>query len=254
MLHDKRLYFSLLKRQLVPIVIIGMGYFIFLIATMMKFNSEGLIYNKIEPYQYGSEPVDFFWGLLITIPFSVSTFFLKKDSFLNCISSRIPRGQYLQIHIAAILTACFGMIFIVNMGSIGISCVVADIEVGMPQSDLAEYILGNMQKKNPILFGMIWSFHKALVGVMICLFAQIFALYVDNLFLALLAPYAYIILENYLTAIIGLPDLSLTTAFVLNRLAPEAMSIWKIAIVIGVFSLVIVIVYKKLKATYENEK
>ncbi|MEG0923446.1 MAG: hypothetical protein RR313_02765 [Anaerovoracaceae bacterium] len=247
------LYFSSLKRQLVPTAIIGTIYFIALVVTMLMCNSNSLIYFKIDPYQYGSEPIDFFWGLLVTVPFSVSTFFLKKDNFLDCVALRISKQKYIQNHIIAILTMCFAMVFLVNMGSVIFSCLVANIDPGNPQNGLSEYILGTMQAKNPILFGVIWSFHKAFVGVGICLFAQIIALYVDNLFLALLAPYAYIILENYLTAIIGFPDFSLTTAIVLNRLQPNAMRVWKIAISMGVFVLVMYIVHKKLRNDYEEK-
>ena len=250
------LYYRSLRRQAVPAIVTGIIYAVALIANITVCNSDSIVFYQIDPYVYAASTVDFFLGLFVSVPFAASTFFMRKNNFLDYVPQRMPTRKYLQFHISAILTACFAMVFIVNLIGIVYSCSIADIEteISADSSSLSDYLLGNMQMEQPILFAVIWSVYKGFICAGICLFAQIIALYVDNLFLALLAPYAYVTLENFVTGNLGIPQFSLTTTFVLNRLTPEAMTVVNLVIGIGFFLFVIFFTEKKLREKYEEQR
>lgn len=45
---------------------------------------------------------------------------------------------------------------------------------------LTGYILGEMQLLDPLKFGLLWSFYKAVIGLLICSLGIIFAYYVKE--------------------------------------------------------------------------
>lgn len=249
-----RLYLSSMRKRAIPAFAVGIIYTVVLMTLIVIYNSNSMIYYQISPYAYASEPIDFFFGLIVSIPFSIYTFFMKKDYFLEYVHVRISKKRYVLIHIFSTMSVCFLMIFIVNIIGVIFSCNIADIIEMGNKPTLADYILGELQMYNPIAFGILWSLQKALVGTIICLFAQITALYIENLFLALIAPFSYIIVENFITSILSLSRFSITTTFVLNRLKPISMTITNLAIGSVCFILVIAIIGTVLRSRLNGEK
>lgn len=249
-----RLYLNSMKKQTIPALFMGIIYIIVLMALILVNNSNSMIYYRISPYTYASEPIDFFFGLIVSIPFSIYTFFMKKDYFLEYVHVRISKKRYVFIHIFSSMIVCFLMVFIVNIVGIIFSYNIADLVERGSKPTLANYILGDLQMSNPIIFGVLWSLHKSWIGTMICLFAQIIALYVENLFVALLAPLAYVIIENFFTSMLSLSRFSITTTFVLNRLKPESMTMTNVAIGSICFIVVIAIVRTALRSRLNSEK
>lgn len=244
---------SSLKRQWIPITAVAFVYAAILLVLINACNANSLILYKIEPYAYGSEPLDFFFSIFVSIPFSFYLFLLVKDNYLDYVALRISKKKYLMIHILASLFLCFCMVFLVNLIGVVFSVEIANISQNDFDISLSDYIFGSMQMENPILFGIVWSLHKAFVGTLICLFAQTIALYIKNFFLVLLMPFVYVIIENFITAVLRMSQYSLTTAFALNRLSAKAMSIRNIVIAVFVFIVVIVISGKILKSRYEKK-
>jgi len=232
----------------------GIATLVYLCALFFSIyttNSNTLIRYPIEPYIFGSEPVDLFFPLLVTIPFTWPIYFLRKDNFLQYVSMRIEPKSYLRIQVLASLTLCFLMVLLVNIAGVVFSLNIADVVKNIRGPSLTDYILGDMQMANPLKFGILWSFYKACISMLICLLGQTFAYYVKNLFYALLAPFALVFLENFLTAITRLARFSFTTTFVLNRLSPKAMSIGNLAVGISVFVVAIIVASKNL-ARYDQ--
>ena len=247
-----KLFRKMLRLQLVPTLIAGLIYTVAFLIMILVTNSNSSIYFKISPYAYSSDVVDFFLGLIVSVPFSIHTFFMKKNGFLDCVAAKTSKKHYLRTFFAATLLMCFLMVFLANIIAVLVSCGVATVETSIYPQTLSGYVLGDLQMSAPILFGVIWSLHKAFIGMLICLFAQIIALYVDNLFLTLCAPYAYIILENFITAVLQIPNYSISTAFVLNRLASGSTSAFHIATSVFVFMLVIGMTYTALSRWYKK--
>lgn len=249
-----RLYLNAIKRQAIPAFAVGIIYAVVLMTLIVIYNSNSMIYYQISPYSYASEPIDFFFGLIVSIPFSIYTFFMKKDNFLEYVHVRISRKKYELIHIFSAMTACFLMVFIVNIIGVVFSCNIANIVESSNKPDLSNYIFGELQMSKPIIFGIVWSLQKALIGSVICLFAQIAALYIENLFLALILPFAYIVVENFITATLGISRFSITTTFVLNRLKPMSMTITNISIGIICFLFIIAAVETYLRSRFDAGK
>lgn len=237
---EKNLFLNSMKRKLAPTIVTGIVYLAILIVLMIKTNAESIMDYRINPYQYGGDLADFLFGLFVSVPFAISTFAYRKNGFLKYAQVRAYKKNYIKTYLGATLFMCFVMVFIVNMIAIIFSCTIADLNSGPPVgSRLENEILGDMQMNQPVLFGVLWSLFKAFIGTLICLFSQLFALYIKNRFLALMAPYAYVVLENFGCSIIGLPQISLTTLFALNRLDPAISGIETHLIALVIFILVI---------------
>lgn len=243
-----------LKQRAVPLTIVSAFYLILLMILILVKNQDSQILYAISPYEYASGIIDFFFSLLVSLPFSYFIFFMKKDHFLDYASLRIKRSKYIAACFAANLILCFLMVFLVNSIGVIFSARIANVITINDARTLADYPLGLMQMNAPIAFGFLWSAYKGFIGTLICLFAQIIALYVDNLFLALCLPFVYVALENFLTGILQIPQYSLTTAFNLNRLKPAVMTVSNLAIGITIFIAVILVTWIILRGRYEKNR
>ena len=56
-----------------------------------------MISHAIEPYIFGSNPVDFFFPLFVNIPFSFYVYFLKKNHFLDYAHLREAKKKYIKL-------------------------------------------------------------------------------------------------------------------------------------------------------------
>ncbi len=247
-----QIYWKSIKRLSLPWIVSVFVYLSVLFLSIFIANSNSLIKYPIQPYIFGSEPVDLFFPLFATIPFTWPIFFLRKDNFLKYVSMRIEPKTYLRIQVITSLTLCFLMILLVNIAGIVFSLIVANLNNNVQGSSLEGYILGEMQMRNPIKFGMLWSFYKAIIGMLICALGLSFALYIRNLFIVFLAPFAVVFLENFLTSITGLSRFSFTTTFVLNRLDPNVMKVQNLAIGLLVF-IVIFIIAQRILVHYDHQ-
>lgn len=247
------LYLISLKRQRIPAVIMGLVYGILLVVMMFVTTSTSVVCYEIDPYNFASDYPDFFFPLIVSLPFAVSTCYLKKDNFLDYVSLRISKGAYLSEHIKAALTLCFIVTFFVNLVGIIISMNIADISPEYRNGhEFDGAFLGYLQEHHVILFGFIWSACKGVMAAMVCFMGQIFAIHLDNLFLALLAPFVYSILENFLSAILGIPQISFTTSMCLTRLSPDVMkSCYRLA-GIALYILAIFLIEKYLRKRDEK--
>lgn len=243
---------KMFKRMLIPALVATGTYLIVLLLTIYITNQSSYLSFPIEAFVQGSDPPDFFFALFTSIPFSWQMFYFVKDNFLSYVSTRTNVKRYLKKHVATAMILCFLMVFAVNMIGIVFSVSIASIDEVTRPDLYSGYILGNMQMERPVLFGLIWSAYKGLLCALICLLAQIFAYYVQNFFLALLAPFMIVFLENLFTSILRIPQFSFTTAFVLNRLSEKAMKIQNLLIGIIFFCTIITVSFLVLRK-YEQK-
>lgn len=230
-----KVYFNTVKRLSRVFVISTILYSFILAFSIFNINSTSMIYFPIQPYVYGSERVDLFFPLIISLSFSWYIFFEKKNDFLFCVSMRTNIKHFLRMQLLAIMTMCFFMIFIANLSNVVFSVRIATIETSTMANDLRGHIGADLQMNAPILFGILWSAYKALIGTLICFMSLTFALYIRNFFLVILLPFCIVFLENFITGVFSISEYSFTTSFVLNRLSPEAMAVGNQLVGIGVF-------------------
>lgn len=183
-----KLYLDFIRRQMGLAGVLGISYCTLLLILIWQYNADSLIYYQISPYAYASDPIDFFFGLLVSIPFAFGLFYLKKDNFLNPVALRISPQKYIRVYVISTLSLCFCVVFFTNIAGVAFSILIASKELlGRTQNTLSGYILGDMQMHHPLAFGVLWSLQKAGIGVLICLFAQIIAFYIKNLFFGAVA-------------------------------------------------------------------
>ncbi|MEN6580400.1 MAG: hypothetical protein ABFD05_07185 [Anaerolineaceae bacterium] len=229
--------------------------FVYMTALFFSINyssKNSLVLYPIQPFIFGSEPVDLFFPLFTTIPFVWPIYFLRKDNFLEYVSMRIKLNKYLVFQTLASLALCFVMVLLVNYSGFLFSLRMANISSGVQGPTLTGYILGEMQLLDPLKFGLLWSFYKAVIGLLICSLGIIFAYYVKNLFLMFLAPFALIFLENFITGVTGLARFSFTTTYVLNRLSPSAMVPKNLLVGISTF-IVLTIITQRVLVHHEQQ-
>lgn len=243
-----------IKEKSIITLITTFIYLVILFILIYIYNGNSMIYYPIDPYVYASPPVDFFLPLLVTIPFSFYTYHIVKNGFIDYAGVRIAKRKYLTYYILSALISCFVMVFVVNILAIVFSYNVASITSEVSKPSYIGYFLGNLQMNNPIIFGIIWSIYKAFLATLICLFGQIISIYVGNLFLVLLAPFIYSVLENFITGVLRIPQFSFTTALILDRLEENLMRPINIIIGILIFAIVIYLTYRLLRSKYEKDK
>ena len=243
-----------IKEKFITTLVTTAIYMVALFVLIYIYNGNSMIYHTIDPYVYASGPVDFFLPLLVTIPFSFYTYHIVKNGFIDYAGVRMEKKKYLTYYILSSLISCFIMVFIVNILGVVFSVNIASLISGDYKPSYSEYWLGNLQMTSPIVFGLIWSLYKAFVATLICLFGQIIAVYVDNLFLVLLAPFIYSVLENFITGVLRIPKFSLTTALMLRRLDERLMKPLNIIIGLLIFSFVIYLTYRLLRSKHEKNK
>lgn len=240
--HFKRIYSNTMIRMKSEIIIVSIIYFLAMLISIYIVNSDSAIGYHIQPYIYGSERVDLFFPVVITFMIVNYFYHLNKEDIYTYIHTRISKRNYEFIVVLSALTLVMASVFIVNLLSVFFSIIISDFSYSSYSPQLSGYLLSDLQMHNPIIFGLIWSLYKGAIGCLIALLVIAIASNVKNIFFVSIAPFILIFSENFLTSIIGIPQYSLTTNFVLNRLAPDLMTYTNQMIAITLFLIYILLV------------
>lgn len=232
-------YINNIKQLRIPfIIVVVLGTLLISYSSYVAGNNS-VIHASVEAWIYGSEPIDLFFPLLASLPFSWVIFTERKNGFLDYIAIRTNRGKYIRNKMLAGMMLSFLAIFSMYFISLIYTLFFTNFTIDPEASRLPTYLFGDLQLNNPILFGFLWAVWKGAISAMICFFGQIFSLYNNNIFVISTAPFVYVFMENFITASFSIPQVSLTTSFVLNRLSPEVVHLQNLFI--GIFTLVLVI-------------
>lgn len=182
--------------------------------------------------------LDFFFPLLVTLPFCWRIYFERKDKYIEYVCVREEKKKYIFKKILSGMISSFSMVYVSYFVGLVVAVYVVNPEVVMENDILQRYLFGTMQAEQPLLFGIFWCVWKAFIGALICGFGYVVALVVDNLFVIALLPFIYCTLENFVTATLRLEKYSFCTSYILNRLSPDSMKISNCGI--GVVSFLVV--------------
>ena len=81
----------------------------------------------------------------------------------------------------------------------------------LPQHDKYSHFLLTLYVQFPLIYGLLLSAWKALLGVLTMTFGFVLALFSRNIFVVLTAPFVYVILENFILASLSSASLDLAT-------------------------------------------
>lgn len=220
-------YLGKLVKQYLPITVIVYSIaFIALVISCFVISGNSVANYKIEIWTWACENVDFFLPLIATLPFAIVVYLQKRNHFIRYASVRMQKNRYICYHVSAGLILSFAFTWLIYFGSLVITVFFIPIFNQGYNSDLASYVFGSYQIHSPLLFGALWCGWKGINAACFTLFAYMLALYVDNIFLINILPFLYCMAENLVTALLQIPDYSIITAYVLNRLTPSCMHVW----------------------------
>ncbi len=227
-----------MKQLHIPSLIITLIGILALGISCYSISTNTVICFPIEIWIDGCTVVDFFLPLLVTVPFSVSLFMKRKDRFVEYAAIRIGKKKYIAYQIISGMLLSAFVTFIIYFVALLLSMFVFFEGSSTDRDYIYEYVFGKYQAEMPILFGMLWCMWKGIIASLFTGFGYLLALYVDNVFVVAILPFIYVMAENLVTGILGIPEYGIMTSYVLNRLTPEVMSVWNY--VVGVISYIVI--------------
>lgn len=244
-----------IKEMLVPVLAVYGIVLVVLCVSCYMISTNTMINYPIEIWIHGCELMDFFLPLVSVLPFVYYFYMQRKGGFIKYASVRMNKTKYIfhQILSGVILSvACTAIAYYVALiFSMQLSIVAPGDSKG-----LLEYVFGSYQVYHPYLFGIVWCIWKGMVTGLFTLFGYFLAMFVDNIFIVALAPFLYCMLENLVTALLQIPEYSIMTCYVLNRLSPNCMSVWNYVIGVIVYvmiaGIIILILREKRAQRYEG--
>lgn len=209
------------------ILVVGMGLVYTVICCWASYMTNGPFYilNRIDPYSFAMSPIDFFSPLVFSILGVWYFMALKKDGFLKEVAGRTQVTGYIKGNILASLILSFAFCFVAIIIIFVFSVKTA---VLMPSEGFAnvvpKYILGDMQVNQPILFGIMWSFHKALILQVFSLVGIAASFLSSNFFIAALMPMVVSFLDGLIFQQFGLGRINLDVFYRMHVLNPNRTS------------------------------
>lgn len=119
--------------------------------------------------------------------------------------------KYLSIKWAACALSGFCILFIPYVMSLLCALYVVTPANVLPPHDKYSHFLLTLYVQFPLIYGLLLSAWKALLGVLTMTFGFVLALFSRNIFVILTAPFVYVILENFILASLSSASLDLAT-------------------------------------------
>ncbi|MDE6852803.1 MAG: hypothetical protein K2J67_10030 [Lachnospiraceae bacterium] len=220
-------YLGRAVKQYLPIAaVVYTVAFLALLISCFMISGNSVVNYKIEIWIWACEYVDFFLPLVATLPFAIVLYLQKRHHFIRYASMRMKKNSYVRYHISAGLILSFSCTWLLYFISLVITVLFIPVVSQGYDNDLASYVFGTYQIRYPLLFGAVWCMWKGINAACFTLFGFMLALYVDNIFIINIVPFLYCMADNLVTALLQIPDYSIITAYVLNRLTPSCMHMW----------------------------
>lgn len=180
----------------------------------------------IELWNYGREYFHTLYPFIFTAPFCWMLFYEKNGSYWKNVYNRVDLRKYIagRIMLSIVLSA-FAML-IASAGSLVFAYMIAPMEREMDFSPIVTYIFyGEYQLAHPVIYGLLLSSWRAVLAAAYTAFAIGITMLTRNIFVSMTSAFVYSVLENFVTAILQVPEWSICTSFYPNRLSSTAITI-----------------------------
>lgn len=214
-------------------------------CTMYKGYS---LFNDIDAWEVGTEIINFLFPLFAVIPICWNVYYERKNSFLLYTMPRVGKTKYLTAKWIAAVVSAFTVIFVPYF----LSAVFA-LYIKPPIKPLTgefTHIYLNMYVNAPLLYALLLSLWKGVVGVLVMNLGFLLSLYVKNIFVILTGPFTYSILENFSLSILGVPQYRLVTSFEPSAVDYKSISAFSPAVgplLIVAFTVFVWLFFAKVK-------
>lgn len=174
---------------------------------------EYALHFPIDAWEVGTEYIGLLFPLFVTIPICWELYYERKNRFIVYTLPRIGRRRYL----SAKWSACAASAFLILLVPYILSALCA-LYINRPERFWTPpegylHVFHELYTQVPLVYALLLSLWKSLLGVLVMTFGFVLALYGSNIFVILTAPFVYAILENFLWAVLGLPQYRFVTAF-----------------------------------------
>lgn len=193
---------------------------------------------KLEAWEIGTEFFNFLFPLFVVLPLCWNIFYERKNNFMLYVLPRVSKKKYLMAKWIVYAISAFLILFIPYIIS-----ALAVLYVN-PTSDLInastyKHVFSELFIKKPLVYALLLSCWKGIIGVITMSFGFVIALYVKNIFVVLTGSFIYAVLENFILAILHLERYRLVTAFEPSIISADSVNI--ASFVVGPMLLIIVI-------------
>lgn len=208
------------------------------------------IYFKLDAWEIGTEYVGLLFPLFVTVPVCWQLYYERRNRFIVYTLPRIGKRRYLRAKWCACALAAFFILLIPYFFSALCALYVASpMELKLPDNGYT-HIFQTLYTEAPLLYALFLSLWKSVLGVLMMTFGFVLALYCNNIFIILTAPFVYAILENFAWSILGLPNYRFVTAFEPISLSDRYITIGSFTagplLLCGLMGL-LVLYYQKIK-------
>jgi hypothetical protein len=218
------------------------------------------LHYDLEVWEVGHEIIDFLFPLFVVIPICWIMYYERKNNFLLYTMPRAGKMKYLTAKWTAAAVSAFAIIFVPYFLSAVFALYVkppiapyvpilppGEIDAASPFS----HIYLNMFVGSPLLYALLLSLWKSVIGVMVMSLGFVLSLYVKNIFVILTGPFIYSILENFIWAILGAPEFRLITSYEPTLIYDEgAFSIFYLSVgplLLIAFTAMLWVVFAKIR-------
>ena len=151
------------------------------------------VYFHIDAWEIGTEYIALLFPLFVTIPVCWQLYYERRDRFIVYTLPRISKQKYLSIKWAACALSGFCILFIPYVMSLLCALYVVIPANVLPPHDKYSHFLLTLYVQFPLIYGLLLSAWKALLGVLTMTFGFVLALFSRNIFVILTAPFVYVI-------------------------------------------------------------
>ena len=211
----------------------------------------------IEAWEIGTELIDFLFPLLVTLPLCWNLYYEQKNHFLFYVRPRVKLRRYLWAKWQVQAAGAFLILFFPYVCSALFALYVKEpVEPYVPPAEgtAFEHVFLGCFTGTPLLYAVILSLWKGILGILVFTLGFVLALYEKNIFVILTGPFIYVVLENFILSVLRLEKYRLIVSFAPTSVAADAYT-WMSAVcgpALLLFVIGILRLYKTKLRRYSN--
>lgn len=202
-----------LKKLAKPVLVTLIGLTMLTCILSCTLYREYSVFFDIDAWEIGTEFLGLLFPLFVTIPVCWELYYERRNRFLVYTLPRVGKRAYLGAKWWACALSAFFILFIPFFFSALCALFLTGPKDFMPVGEGYHHIFHTLYTQTPLLYAFLLSLWKGVIGVLVMGLGFALSLYSGNIFVILTGPFVYAILENFILAILDLPEFRLVTAF-----------------------------------------
>lgn len=175
-----------------------------------------LLWYDLDAWEIGTELFTFLFPLFVVLPLCWNLYYERKDHFLLYVLPRVAQRKYLLAKWLVHALCAFAILLIPYVFS-AICALYVKAPVPPYEPDLYatpfRHVFLNAYTQMPLLYALLLSFWKGLIGVLVMTLGFVLSMYSKNIFVILTGPFLYVVLENFILAVLRLEKYRLVVSF-----------------------------------------